>query len=196
MTIAENTNSNTRLTPLTSCYNKRWRLNKNNSSINNNINININNYLNCNSTITNNNKVNNKSDSHSSVGIIINVVMVESHEYDVDNDAERDGQLREGIEDEEGQDLTGLQPDVAAIPDAEDVDGFFEVIAEDLLVLRALVVVVVHEAADVSGLAHWTLWHLINDIVQDLNILKWNLYTRFEKMSQKIFYRKFDWIAL
>lgn len=185
MTIAENTNSNTRLTPLTSCYNKRWRLNKNNSSINNNINININNYLNCNSTITNNNNSNNKSDSHSSVGIIINVVMVESHEYDVDNDAERDGQLREGIEDEEGQDLTGLQPDVAAIPDAEDVDGFFEVIAEDLLVLRALVVVVVHEAADVSGLAHGTLWHLINDIVQDLNILKWNFVNKIWKNESK-----------
>ncbi len=111
---------------------------------------------------------------HSSVGIIINVVMVERHEDDVDNDTERDGQLREGIEDEEGEDLAGLQPDVAAIPDTKDVDWFFEVIAEDLLVLRALVVVIVHEAADVSGLAHGTLWHLINDVVQDLNILERN----------------------
>ena len=83
--------------------------------------------------------------------------MVERHENDVDNDAERDGQLREGIEDEEGQDLTGLQPDIAAIPYAEYINRFFKVIAEDLFVLRALVVVVVHEAADVSGLAHGTL---------------------------------------
>ena len=111
-------------------------------------------------------------DSHSSVGIIINVVVVERHEDDVDDDTEGDGQLRERVEDQVGQDLAGLQPDVAAIPDAKDVDRLLEVFAEDLFVLRTLVVVVVDEAADVRRLAEGTFGHLVDDVVQYLNILK------------------------
>ena len=83
--------------------------------------------------------------------------MVEGHEDDVDDDAERDEQLREGIKDQKSQDFADLQPDVAAVPYAEDVDGLLEVLAEDLLILWPLVVVVVDEAADVSRFADRTL---------------------------------------
>lgn len=104
--------------------------------------------------------------------------MVERHEDDVDDDTERDGQLGERVEDQIGQDLAGLQPDVAAIPDAEDVDWLFEVLAEDLFVLGTLVVVVVHEPADVCRLTHRTFGHLVDDVVQYLNILKINKWMK------------------
>ena len=38
----------------------------------------------------------------------LDVVAVEAHEDDVDDDAERDGQLHEGVEHHEGQDLAQL----------------------------------------------------------------------------------------
>ena len=87
---------------------------------------------------------------HSAIGIVINVVMVQGHEYDVDNDAEGDGQLREGVKDQEGQYLRGLEPDIAAIPDAKDVNWFFEVLAKDLFVLRTFVIVIIYETTHTS----------------------------------------------
>ena len=44
--------------------------------------------------------------------------MVCSHEYDVDDDAEGDEELGEWIEDDVGEELTDLDPDGAAVPDA------------------------------------------------------------------------------
>ena len=38
-------------------------------------------------------------------------VPVEAHEHDVDDDAEGDGQLDEGVEHDEGQHLADLGPD-------------------------------------------------------------------------------------
>ena len=43
------------------------------------------------------------------VVVVLDVVAVEAHEDDVDDDAERDGQLHEGVEHHEGQDLAQLQ---------------------------------------------------------------------------------------
>ena len=79
--------------------------------------------------------------------------MIQGHEDDVDNDAEGDGQLREGVKDQEGQDLRGLEPDVAAIPDAKDVNWFFEVLAKDLFVLRTFVIVIIYETTHTSWFA-------------------------------------------
>ena len=41
-------------------------------------------------------------------GACLDVVAVEAHEDDVDDDAERDGQLHEGVEHHEGKDLAQL----------------------------------------------------------------------------------------
>ena len=98
--------------------------------------------------------------------------MVEGHEDDVDDDAERDEQLGEGIEHQVGPYLADLKPDVAAVPDAKHVDRLLEVLAEDLFVLGTLVVVVVDVAADMRQLAHGSLRHLVDDVVQVLDILE------------------------
>ena len=98
--------------------------------------------------------------------------MVEGHEDDVDDDAERDEQLGEGIEHQVGPYLADLKPDVAAVPDAKHVDRLLEVLAEDFFVLGTLVVVVVDVAADMRRLAHGSLRHLVDDVVQDLDILE------------------------
>ena len=43
--------------------------------------------------------------SHSAVGVVFNVVVVERHEDDVDDDAQRDDELRERVEHDVGQQL-------------------------------------------------------------------------------------------
>ena len=45
------------------------------------------------------------------VVVVLDVVAVEAHEHDVDDDAEGDGQLDEGVEHDEGQHLADLGPD-------------------------------------------------------------------------------------
>ena len=56
--------------------------------------------------------------SHSANVVVLYVIMVCSHEYDVDDDAEGDEELGEWIEDDVGEELTDLDPDGAAVPDA------------------------------------------------------------------------------
>ena len=75
--------------------------------------------------------------------------MVHGHEDDVDGDAEGDEQLGEGVEDDDGQQLTHPDPDPGAVPDAEQVDALLQVLDEGALPL-VLVVVVGVDAIDVD----------------------------------------------
>ena len=69
--------------------------------------------------------------------------MVCSHEYDVDDDAEGDEELGEWIEDDVGEELTDLDPDGAAVPDAEHVGRVHALLNQHLLQLLALVLIIV-----------------------------------------------------
>lgn len=53
-------------------------------------------------------------------------MVVERHEQRVHDNAQRDEQLGERIEDQPGNALLELQPWPAAVPDAEDVDAAAE----------------------------------------------------------------------
>ena len=69
--------------------------------------------------------------------------MVCSHEHDVDDDAEGDEELGEWIEDDVGEELTDLDPDGAAVPDAEHVGRVHALLNQHLLQLLALVLIIV-----------------------------------------------------
>ena len=81
--------------------------------------------------------------SHSANVVVLYVVMVCSHEHDVDDDAEGDEELGEWIEDDVGEELTDLDPDGAAVPDAEHVGRVHALLNQHLLQLLALVLIIV-----------------------------------------------------
>ena len=70
-------------------------------------------------------------DSHSVVVVVLQAVVVQRHEYDVDDDAEGDEELGEGVEHDEGQDLAHSDPQPAAVPDAGHVRAFHGVLSKD-----------------------------------------------------------------
>ena len=69
--------------------------------------------------------------------------MVERHEYDVDDDAERDGELREGVEHDEREEFADPNPQPTAVPHAADVDALDDLLGDDVLALGALIFVIV-----------------------------------------------------
>ena len=81
--------------------------------------------------------------SHSANVVVLYVIMVCSHEHDVDDDAEGDEELGEWIEDDVGEELTDLDPDGAAVPDAEHVGRVHALLNQHLLQLLALVLIIV-----------------------------------------------------
>ncbi len=109
---------------------------------------------------------------HSAVEVVLYAVLVQGHEDDVDDDAERDKELRERIEDDKGKDLADLDPQPATVPDAPDLCALDHVLQEDVLELRALLVIVVDERAEVGGFAHWAFRHLVNDVVEHFHVLQ------------------------
>lgn len=101
--------------------------------------------------------------------------MIHCHEEDIDCDAESDEELRERIEDENGQSFTDPDPDPGAIPDAEDVDEPLGVPDESLLPLVIVFVVVQDRllAADVD--VRQVGGDAVDDLVQNAQILNNNL---------------------
>ena len=81
--------------------------------------------------------------SHSANVVVLYVVMVGSHEDDVDDDAEGDEELGEWIEDDVGKELADLDPDGAAVPDAEHVGRVHALLDQHLLQLLALVLIII-----------------------------------------------------
>ena len=74
---------------------------------------------------------------------MFNDIMVQAHEDDIDNNAEGNEELCESIKDQHGQDLCDLEPDVGAVPDAEDVDNILQVLQGNHLAVWTLVFIVV-----------------------------------------------------
>ena len=130
---------------------------------------------------------------HSPDIIVVDVVVVRSHKHDVDHNAEGDEQLRERVEDNIGTELRRLDPDVATIPDAQDICRVHPLLDEHGFHLLALVffivvvvVEVVVEAATAAStrdgarvestegarLAQGTLGHLIDNVVKHADILQ------------------------
>ena len=74
--------------------------------------------------------------------IIFHVIGIESHEGNVDDSADSDEELGEGVEDQVGEDLGTLDPDSRAIPDAEKVTTSFQTIHQNVFHFWPLVVLV------------------------------------------------------
>ena len=74
--------------------------------------------------------------------IIFHVIGIESHECNVDDSADSDEELGEGVEDKIGEDLSTLDPDSGAIPDAEKVTTSFQTIHQNVFHFWPLVVLV------------------------------------------------------
>ena len=55
--------------------------------------------------------------------VVFEDVVVESHEEDVDGDAEGDEEVGERVKHQDREELADLQPHHAAVPDAEYVDA-------------------------------------------------------------------------
>lgn len=96
--------------------------------------------------------------------------MVQSHEYDVDHDTQGDEELGEGVEHDVGEELRGLEPQPAAIPDAGYIQRLGEVLGNLFLDLGTLpvVIIVVGDDRDVLGI----LLDGFNDVVQHSNVLE------------------------
>jgi hypothetical protein len=97
--------------------------------------------------------------------------VVERHEDDVDDNAQRDEELGEGVEDDEREELADADPQPAAVPHAPDLDALCPVLRYDIIARGALVVVVVQVRAQRGCLAYRTLGHLVDDVVQDEDVL-------------------------
>ena len=74
--------------------------------------------------------------------IIFHVIGIESHESNVDDSADSDEELGEGVEDKIGEDLSTLDPDSGAIPDAEKVATSFQTIHHNVFDFWSLIVLV------------------------------------------------------
>ena len=98
--------------------------------------------------------------------------MVERHEYDVDDDAECDGELREGIEDDEREELADPNPQPTAVPHAAHVDALDDLLGHDVLALGTLVLVVVQVGGEGGGLAHGAIRDLVDDVVEHKDVLR------------------------
>ena len=72
--------------------------------------------------------------------IIFHVIGVESHEGDIDDGADSDEELGEGVEDKVGEDLGTLDPDSGAIPDAKKVTTSFQTIHHNVFDFWPLVI--------------------------------------------------------
>ena len=59
--------------------------------------------------------------------VVLQEIMIHGEEEDVDDDAERDEQLSEGVKDDEGHDLADTDPAAAAVPYAEDVNHVLQI---------------------------------------------------------------------
>lgn len=79
---------------------------------------------------------------------LVHVVVVERHEQRVDDDAERDEEFDERVEDDERYVLLELEPQPATVPDAEDVDASHEVRQQLLLHCGAVLVLLCREIVD------------------------------------------------
>ena len=104
--------------------------------------------------------------------VVLDEVMVERHEDDVDDDAERDGELCEGVEDDEREELADPDPQPAAVPDAAHVDALDDLLGHDVFALGALVLVVVEVGGEGGGLAHGAVRDGVDDVVQHQDILQ------------------------
>lgn len=101
------------------------------------------------------------------------VVLIEGHEDDIDDNAEGDEEFGERVEDDEGETFADLDPNGTTVPNAHDVDGLGQPLAEDVLEFRAfIVIVVVYEPAQVSGFAQWAFRHLVDYVAQDPDVLE------------------------
>ena len=78
----------------------------------------------------------------SSHSVVINVVLVHAHEDNVHGDTQSDEELHEGIKDNEGQDFRYFDPSSAAVPDTENLAALKEVALQNILQLRAFIVIV------------------------------------------------------
>ena len=97
--------------------------------------------------------------------------MVERHEYDIDDDAECDGELGEGVEDDEGEEFADPDPEPTTVPNAADVDALDDLLCNDILALRALVLVVVQVGREGGGLAHGAIRDGVDDVVEHKDVL-------------------------
>ena len=107
---------------------------------------------------------------------MLDLIVVQGHEDDVDDDAERDEELGEGVKDEKGQNFADLYPDPAAVPNAGHVCGLDQGRGHLLPELGALVVRVVVvdvEGRQAGGLAQRPVADLVDNVVKNLDILKW-----------------------
>lgn len=55
---------------------------------------------------------------------LVHVMVIHGHEHGVHNDAQRDEELNEGIEDNEGDPFLKFQPNPAAVPHTKHIDAF------------------------------------------------------------------------
>ena len=110
---------------------------------------------------------------HSAVVSIVYTVVVCGHEQNVDNDAQRDSQFSEGVEDQVGQDFADFEPECTAVPYAEDFERLRQIFSHDSFVIGTLVVfVIVTKATQVGGFAHGSFANLVYDAVEHLHILQ------------------------
>ena len=97
--------------------------------------------------------------------------MVERHEYDVDDDAECDGELRERVEHDEREEFADPNPQPTAVPHAAHVDALDDLLGHDVLDLGTLILVVVQVGREGGGLAHRSIRDLVNDVVEHQDVL-------------------------
>ena len=74
--------------------------------------------------------------------IIFHVIRVKGHEHDVDDGADGDEEISEGVEDEIGEDLGAPDPDAGAIPDAKKVATSLQTIHHNVFHFWPLVIFV------------------------------------------------------
>ena len=103
----------------------------------------------------------------SSHSVVINVVLVHAHEDNVHGDTESDEELHEGIKDNEGQDFRYFDPSSAAVPDTENLAALKEVALQNILQLRAFIVIVQVIVVIIIQHACRSLGDSVNDLVQD-----------------------------
>ena len=99
--------------------------------------------------------------------VVINVVLVHTHEDNVHCDTESYEELHEGIKDNEGQDFRYFDPGSAAVPDTEDLAALEEIALQNILQLRTLVVIVQVVVVIILQQARRSLGYSVDNLVQN-----------------------------
>ena len=103
----------------------------------------------------------------SSHSVVINVVLVQAHEYNVHRDTQSYEELHEGIKDNEGQDFGYFDPSSAAVPHTENLAALEEIALQNILQLRTLVVIVQVVVVIILQQARRSLGYSVDNLVQD-----------------------------